>query len=124
MGNDKLEIKAALMIGKPVHEVFEAIVDPGKMSHYFISKSTGRMEEGKTLTWQFPEMVMEFPVTIKKIEKDKYISYYWGEEGKELLVEMELIPFENNYQFTKTEPYHYPHDYPFSFFNRCVGKPT
>ncbi len=56
MSNDTLEIKAALMMGKPVHEVFEAIVDPSKMSNYFISKSTGRMEEGKTLTWQFPEM--------------------------------------------------------------------
>ena len=35
-----------------------------------------------------------------------------------------IVDYQNNYQFTKTEPYHYPHDYPFSFFNRCVGKPT
>ena len=105
MGNDKLEIKAALMIGKPVHEVFEAIVDPGKMSHYFISKSTGRMEEGKTLTWQFPEMVMEFPVTIKKIEKDKYISYTWNDfrDGTETLVEFTLTPKENATFVTVTE---------------------
>ncbi len=33
MSNDTLEIKAALMMGKPVHEVFEAIVDPSKMSN-------------------------------------------------------------------------------------------
>ena len=105
MGNDKLEIKAALMIGKPANEVFEAIVDPEKMSNYFISKSSGRMEEGKTLTWQFPEMVMEFPVTIKKIEKDKYISYTWNDfrDGTETLVEFTLTPKDNATFITVTE---------------------
>lgn len=40
---------------KPVHEVFEAIADPSKMSNYFISKSSGKMEEGKELIWKFPK---------------------------------------------------------------------
>ena len=77
--SQKLEIKASLKIQKPIREVFEAIVNPAKMSNYFISKSTGRMEEGKTLTWQFPEFDMEFPVRVEKIEQDKYISYSWDD---------------------------------------------
>lgn len=105
MDDAKLEIKAALMIGKPVHEVFEAIVDPAKMSNYFISKSSGRMEEGKTLTWEFPEMVMEFPVHIKKIDPDKYISYTWNDfrDGTETLVEFTLTPKDNATFVTVTE---------------------
>jgi len=39
-----LEIKTTLQIAKPCPEVFEAIVNPEKMSNYFISKSSGRME--------------------------------------------------------------------------------
>ena len=36
-----------------------------------------------------------------------------------------IVDYRNSYSFQfKTEAYHYPHDYPFSFFNRCVGKPT
>jgi len=94
---ETLEIKTGIVILKPVHEVFEAIVDPVKMSVYFISKSTGRMEEGKKLIWKFPEMDMEFPVRVAKIEKDKYISYYWNDrDGKELFVEMTLSSKENN----------------------------
>ena len=97
MKNEILEIKAALQILKPDQEVFEAIVDPAKMSNYFISESTGRMEEGKKLKWKFPEFDMEVPVRIDKIEKDKYISYYWnGEDGKELLVEMKLTATASN----------------------------
>ena len=91
-----LEIKAALQMQKPVNEVFEAIVDPAKMSNYFISKGSGRMEEGKTIIWRFPEFEEEFPVRISKIEKDKYISYYWDIDGKELLVEMALTSKGSN----------------------------
>lgn len=86
-----LQIKAALKIGKPVHEVFEAIVNPALMSNYFISKSTGPMKEGAQLIWQFPEFDMDCPVRIDKIEKDKYISYYWSDlDGTETLVEIRL----------------------------------
>ena len=54
MEKQKLEVKAAIQISKPAGEVFEAIVDPVKMSNYFISESSGRMEEGKKLIWRFP----------------------------------------------------------------------
>jgi uncharacterized protein YndB with AHSA1/START domain len=89
---ETLEIKTGLVILKPVHEVFEAIVDPVKMSNYFISEGSSRIVEGKNLIWKFPEMDMEIPVRVKKIEKDKYISFNWDSiDGKELFVEMTLI---------------------------------
>jgi uncharacterized protein YndB with AHSA1/START domain len=96
MRTETLEIKAALQILKPAHEVFEAIVDPVKMSNYFISESTGRMEEGREITWRFPEFDMNFPIRVGKIVKDKYISYFWPEGEHELLVEMTLEPWESN----------------------------
>ena len=72
-------------------------IDPVKMTNYFISQSTGRMEEGKSLIWKFPEWDMEIPVIVSKINKDKYISYYWDDfDGKKLLVEMTLTPKPNN----------------------------
>ena len=90
------EIKAALQILKSTKEVFEAIVDPAQMQNYFISHSTGRMEEGKELQWLFPEFDMEFPVRVGKIEKDKYISYYWDIDDREHIVEITLTPFEGD----------------------------
>lgn len=90
MDKQPLEIKAAIQISSPADDVFEAIVDPAKMSNYFISKGSGRMEEGKQITWQFPEFDMSFPVRVLKIEKDKYISFHWDIDGLELLVEIKL----------------------------------
>lgn len=96
MTTNQLEIGVAMQIQKPIHEVFEAIVNPEKMANYFISESTGKMEEGKELIWKFPEFDFDCPVRIGKIENDKYISYYWMMEEKELFVEMTLTEKENN----------------------------
>ena len=87
-----LEIKATLQVMKPANEVFEAIVDPVKMCNYFISESTGRMEEGKEVIWKFPEFDEKIPVRVKKIEKDKYIAFNWDLDGIEFLVEITLTP--------------------------------
>lgn len=91
-----LEINAGLQIQKTASEVFEAIVDPAQMTGYFISESTGRMEEGRQLVWKFPEFDMETPIRVGKIEKDKFISFFWPGENKELQVEMTLTPADNN----------------------------
>ncbi|MGI8893149.1 MAG: SRPBCC domain-containing protein [Bacteroidia bacterium] len=96
MNPKTLEIKAALQILKPVNEVFEAIIDPEKMANYFISESNGKMEEGKKLTWRFPEFDEDVPIRVGKIEKDKYISFYWEINKKELIAEINLTAIGNN----------------------------
>jgi uncharacterized protein YndB with AHSA1/START domain len=96
MSQQILEIKASLQILKPANEVFQAIIDPAKMSNYFISKASGKMEEGKEIIWQFPEFEMSFPVRVDKIEIDKFISYYWRVDDIDLLVEMTLTPTKKN----------------------------
>jgi uncharacterized protein YndB with AHSA1/START domain len=101
MGNENLEIKTAIQIIKPVHEVFEAIVDPDKMSNYFISNGSGRMEEGKEITWQFPEFDTKSPIRVGTIEKDKYISFYWVMDGVELFVEITLSHIEDDATLVK-----------------------
>jgi uncharacterized protein YndB with AHSA1/START domain len=97
---EQLEIKAALKISKPIDEVFEAIVDPAKMSRYFIATSTGRMESGKTVTWQFPEFDLKFPVRVQKVTDPNYISYCWDDmDGTETLVEISLKTKEDDTTF-------------------------
>lgn len=101
----KLTIKAGIQVQRPPHEVFEAIADPGKMSHYFISRSTGRMEPGRELTWHFPEFEQGSQVRIGHIDTDRYISFYWGADPANLqLVEITLFDKgENGTHVTVTE---------------------
>lgn len=91
MKPEKLELRTAFQILKPLDEVFEAIVDSDKMSNYFISKSDGRIEEGRILNWEFPEFEGSWPVTILKVENNKHIAFSWeGASGYKTQAEITL----------------------------------
>lgn len=92
-----------IQILKPPNTVFEGIVDPKHMTQYWICKSSGMMIENTTATWRFPEFKDPFNVEIKRIEKDKYISFIWFADGEEDLVEMILEPVEGGTKVTVTE---------------------
>ena len=76
----RLESNATLQIQKPIHEVFEGIVNPEKMTKYFISESSGRLETGKDVIWKFPEFPDKFPIKNIKIEPNRSISFIWDPE--------------------------------------------
>lgn len=87
------EAGAKIQIRKPVAEVFEAIVEPEKMSNYFIAKGSARMETGREVMWSFPEAPFSeaFPVRVDRVEKDRHVSFYWeGMEGAQHLVQITL----------------------------------
>lgn len=91
MKKKALQVKTQLEIGKPVHEVFEAIVDPKKMSHYFISSGSGRMQAGKTVRWKFDTGGGGLDVRVERIEPDRFVSFFWSASGIEARrVAMEL----------------------------------
>jgi uncharacterized protein YndB with AHSA1/START domain len=65
-------------IAKPVHEVFEAVVDPGQLSHFFTTGGAkGRLETGAVVTWDFHDFPGAFPVHVVEVEKDKRIVLRW-----------------------------------------------
>jgi len=84
----KLQINVGIQIQKPVDIVFEAIVNPVHMSQYFISESSGRMEEGKTVIWRFPEFDEDAPVRVRQVILNEMISFYWDTDGVEIFVEI------------------------------------
>ncbi len=75
-----LESNAALQIQKPIEEVYEGIVDPLKMTKYFISESTGRLDSGKDVTWKFPEFSDRYPITEIKVQAYRSVSFVWDPE--------------------------------------------
>ena len=91
--NSKLIAKASLGIQKPIEEVFEAIINPDIMTHYFISKSTGKMQKGSELYWEFPEFDGSYPVSVKEIKEYEYVSFVWDPDS---LVEIKLEKLGEN----------------------------
>ena len=65
-------------IARPVHEVFEAVVDPAQLSHYFTTGGAeGRLATGATVTWDFHDFPGAFPVHVVEVVPDKRIVLRW-----------------------------------------------
>ncbi|WP_196257987.1 SRPBCC family protein [Pelagibacterium limicola] len=66
-------------LSKPVHEVFEAVADPQKLSGYFTTGGAkGRLETGAVVTWDFHDFPGAFPVNVVEVVPDEKIVLTWG----------------------------------------------
>lgn len=81
---------------KPASEVFEAFVDPAKISNFWFSSSSERWEEGKTITLKYEEYNAELEIDIKEIEKNKKIVFQWGANGEGHTITIALNELDAN----------------------------
>jgi uncharacterized protein YndB with AHSA1/START domain len=79
-----LKFKVSGRISRPVHEVFEAVADPAKLSGYFTTGGAkGRLETGATVTWDFHDFPGAFPVHVVEVVPDRRIVLKWEGESVE-----------------------------------------
>ena len=94
---DNLEIKTAIQILKPVPEVFEAVLDPARMSNYFIAEGSDRLFEGNKVTWRFPEFDQKVDINVVRVVENEYLAFQWeGAKEEKLLVEMTFLEVPEN----------------------------
>lgn len=94
----KLICKATIQIQKPAGVVFENIVNPDNMTHYFIATSTGRIEEKAELIWTFPEFEDKCPVSVTAVVPDRSVEFVWDPET---VVRIELNELEDKSTIVK-----------------------
>jgi uncharacterized protein YndB with AHSA1/START domain len=87
--------KAAMLIRRPVAEVFEAFIDPAITTRFWFTKSTGRLEPGKHITWTWEMYEVSAEVEVKEIEVNKRILLEWGNSGEMTTVEWIFTPYED-----------------------------
>ena len=67
-----------IIVNRPRHEVFEAVVDPKELSAYFTTGgASARLQEGATVTWDFADFPGAFPVHVTKVTRDEQITFNW-----------------------------------------------
>jgi len=63
-------------INKSLKEVFKAVVDPKKLSKYFVDSSSGPITQGAELVWSWTKQG-DIPVTVKKYVENETITMEW-----------------------------------------------
>ncbi len=72
-------VECQMMIRKPISDVFEAFVNPDITTNFWFTKSTGRLEQGKCVTWYWEMYNVSSEVDIKVVEHNTLITIDLGE---------------------------------------------
>ncbi|CAM3593646.1 SRPBCC family protein [Marinicrinis lubricantis] len=66
-------VKSEMLIRRPVEEVFEAFIDPEITTKFWFTKSSGRLEEGKQIRWDWEMYGVSDDIRVKAIKPNELI---------------------------------------------------
>ncbi len=69
--------KAEMLIRKPVAEVFEAFINPDITTKFWFTGSSGRLEAGKQIRWDWEMYNASAQVSVKAVEQNRRILIEW-----------------------------------------------
>jgi uncharacterized protein YndB with AHSA1/START domain len=91
--------KAAMLIRKPVADVFAAFVDPAITSKFWFTRGSGKLEPGKRIQWDWEMYNASAQVSVKEIEQNRRILIEWSGYGTPTTVEWLFTPRPDNTTF-------------------------
>lgn len=91
--------KTGMLIRKPVASVFEAFVNPDITTKFWFTKSSGRLEVGKQVQWDWEMYGASAVVTVKAIEPNEHIIIEWPGYNRTTTVEWIFAPLEDGTTF-------------------------
>src|SRR5260370_4310358 len=92
--------KAEMLIRKPVAEVFEAFINPEITTKFWFTKSSGKLEAGKQVTWLWKMYNLSVPVTVEAIGRQKRILIDCGSYDSTTTVESIFTPYGTDATYT------------------------
>ena len=88
-----------MLIRRPAGDVFEAIVNPDVTTNFWFTKSSGRLEVGKRVQWDWDVYNHSAQVTPKAIEPNARIVIEWPAYSGPITVEWTFAPRKNGTTF-------------------------
>ncbi|REK76979.1 SRPBCC family protein [Paenibacillus paeoniae] len=66
-------VRAEMLIRRPAYEVFEAFVNPAITTKFWFTKSSGRLEAGSHIRWEWEMYGVSDVIQVKDIRKNEYL---------------------------------------------------
>jgi uncharacterized protein YndB with AHSA1/START domain len=73
------KVEVQMLIRKPVEVVFNAFINPEITTHFWFTKSSGRLEKGRKVIWEWEMYQVSAEVEVMEIIPHKLISVQWDE---------------------------------------------
>lgn len=94
-------VETQMLIRKPVSQVFQAFIDPAITTNFWFTKSSGQLEVGKTVKWEWEMYGITTDVLTKEIIADKLISTEWGDPATIVDYEFTALTADTTYVVIK-----------------------
>jgi uncharacterized protein YndB with AHSA1/START domain len=88
--------RAQMMIRAPAQAVYEAFVDPAITTKFWFSHSSGRLEVGKQVRWDWRMYGVGSDVAVKALEPGRRILIDWDNGDRPTTVEWVFTPRSDN----------------------------
>jgi uncharacterized protein YndB with AHSA1/START domain len=72
-------VTTQMLIRRPVRDVFNAFVDPATTTRFWFTGSSGRVETGATIRWEWEMFDVGTTVRVLAVEQDKRILVEWDD---------------------------------------------
>lgn len=93
--------QTGMLIRRPAHEVFEAFVDPDITTRFWFTASTGRLEPGTEVQWEWGMYGVSVPVMVRAVEPHERILIEWPGERGPTTVEWTFTSFDDGTTFVQ-----------------------
>lgn len=90
--------EAAMLIRKPVAEVFNAFIDPEITSRFWFTKGSGKLKEGEKVEWTWSRHDFTIPVKVVSLKQNLSIVIQWGDD-EDAIVKWDFEEFGNDQTF-------------------------
>ena len=70
--------KTSMLIRRPVHDVYEAFVDPAVTTRFWFTKSTGRLDRHDRVRWDWEMYDVHSDVEVIEVVPDERIIITWS----------------------------------------------
>jgi uncharacterized protein YndB with AHSA1/START domain len=101
MTNNMPTVETQMLIRKPVAQVFQALIDPAITTNFWFTKSSGQLEAGKTVKWEWEMYGASVQVFVKRIIPNKLISTEWGDPATTVDYEFTALTDNTTYVVIK-----------------------
>lgn len=101
-------VECQMMIRKPVEIVFQAFINPSVTTKFWFTKSSGSLETGKTVLWEWEMYRVSDEIKVKQIIPNEKISIEWDDPSTVVDFEFKSLTtgrtyvIIKNYGFTQT----------------------
>lgn len=94
-------VECQMMIRKPISEVFQAFVDPTITTKFWFTKSSGKLEKDKTVTWEWEMYGVSDKIKVIGLIPNKKITIKWDNPTTTVEFEFSELSKETTYVIIK-----------------------